>query len=244
MLGIGARSELPTVLIIDDDMVSREVMATVLTMTGYTIHTAAQGDEAIALLDAGACNPEVILMDVQMPGLKGPSLVKELRARSQANIYVMSGSDVSDDLKEAVDGHLNKPFGPQALQELIVQHHPPEIAAPEQDAPVLNLETLAQLRGMMSGAAVREIYVAVVEDLARRAGALQRALDARDTHEIKRLGHSIKGGCSMAGALEAARVGAKLEARGDKLDNVPALLGELKAAERNLRRMLEAEFPA
>ena len=41
MLGIGASRDLPTVLIIDDDMVSREVMATVLTMTGYTIHTAA-----------------------------------------------------------------------------------------------------------------------------------------------------------------------------------------------------------
>ena len=78
MLGIGASRELPTVLIIDDDMVSREVMATVLTMTGYTIHTAAQGEEAIALLDAGTCNPEVILMDAQMPGLKGAALVRRI----------------------------------------------------------------------------------------------------------------------------------------------------------------------
>jgi len=91
---------------------------------------------------------------------------------------------------------------------------------------------------------VREIYVAVVEDLGKRAFALQRALAARDTQEIKRLGHSIKGGCSMAGALEASRIGAKLEAGGDNLDNVPALLQELKAAERNLRGMLDTEFPA
>src|SRR4051794_18772954 len=244
MLGIGTSRDLPSVLIIDDDMVSREVMATVLTMTGYTIYTAAQGDEAIALLDTGACKPEVILMDVQMPGLKGPSLVRELRARSGANIYAMSGSDVSDDLRDAVDGHLNKPFGPQALQQLIEQHHPPEAAEPESDAPVLNLETLSQLRAMMSSRAVREIYVAVVEDLGKRAFALQRALAARDTQEIKRLGHSIKGGCSMAGALEASRIGAKLEAGGDNLDNVPALLQELKAAERNLRGMLDTEFPA
>ena len=71
MLGIGASRDLPTVLIIDDDMVSREVMATVLTMTGYSIHTAAQGAEAIALLESGACTPGVILMDTQMPGLNG-----------------------------------------------------------------------------------------------------------------------------------------------------------------------------
>ena len=48
----------------------------------------------------------------------------------------------------------------------------------------------------------------------------------------------------MAGAMQAARVGARLETGGDQLDNVPALLAELKAAGRNLRRMLEAEFPA
>ena len=146
MLGIGASRDLPTVLIIDDDMVSREVMATVLTMTGYTIHTAAQGDEAIALLDAGTCTPEVILMDAQMPGLKGVRLVEELRARTKASIYAMSGSDVAEDVRIAVDGHLSKPFGPQALQQLIEQHHPAPPAIELEDAPVISAETLAQLR--------------------------------------------------------------------------------------------------
>jgi CheY-like chemotaxis protein len=244
MLGIGASRDLPTVLIIDDDMVSREVMATVLTMTGYSIHTAARGEEAVALLDAGTCTPEVILMDAQMPGLKGARLVAELRARSKASIYAMSGSDVPDDLKKAVDGHLSKPFGPEALQQLMGQHHVVAAGEPDDDAPVINQETLAQLRGMMPDASVREIYAAVVEDLDKRGKALQRAMAAGDTQEIQRIGHSIKGGCGMAGALQAARLGARLESRGDQLDNVPALLLELKAAGRNLRRMLEAEFPA
>jgi CheY-like chemotaxis protein/HPt (histidine-containing phosphotransfer) domain-containing protein len=241
MLGIGASRDLPTVLIIDDDMVSREVMATVLTMTGYTIHTAAQGDEAITMLDAGACSPEVILMDAQMPGLKGVRLVEELRARTKASIYAMSGSDVAEDVRIVVDGHLSKPFGPQALQQLIEQHH----SAPAiqlEDAPVINAETLAQLRGMMPEAAVREIYAAVLEDLGKRTAALNRAVAAGDVPEIRRIGHSIKGGCGMAGALQAAQLGAQLEAIGDQLDNVPGLLLELKAAGRNLRRMLEAEF--
>jgi CheY-like chemotaxis protein/HPt (histidine-containing phosphotransfer) domain-containing protein len=243
MLGIGASRDLPTVLIIDDDMVSREVMATVLTMTGYTIHTAARGDEAITMLDAGTCTPQVILMDAQMPGLKGIRLVQELRARTRASIYAISVSDVAEDVRVAVDGHLSKPFGPQALQQLIEQHHAPP-AIELHDAPIISAETLAQLRGMMSEAAVREIYAAVVEDLGKRATALQRAAAAGDTLEIRRIGHSIKGGCGMAGALQAARLGAQLETTGDQLDNVPALLLELKAAGRNLRRMLEAEFPA
>jgi CheY-like chemotaxis protein len=244
MLGIGPNQELPTVLIIDDDMVSREVMATVLTMSGYTIHTAAQGEEALTLLDEGRCVPEVILMDAQMPGLKGTELVHELRERTKASIYAMSGSDMTDDLKATVDGHLSKPFGPQALQLLIEQHHAPSPLPLQSDAPVVSPEILAQLRGMMSEKAVREIYAAVIADLAQRTTIIQRALDARDTDEIRRIGHSIKGGCGMAGALQAAHLGALLESGGDHLDNVQAILLELKTATGNLRRMLEAEFPA
>lgn len=250
MLGIGANRDLPTVLIIDDDMVSREVMATVLTMSGYTIHTASDGERAVSLLEAGTCAPEVILMDAQMPGLNGAGLVKELRARSRASIYAMSGSDVADDLKKAVDGHLTKPFGPQALEQLIDQHLPqPPAPAPSappetlEDTPVVSPETLSQLRGMMPEPAVREIFAAMISDLDKRTAALHRAFTTGDTAEIRRIGHAIKGGCGMAGALQASRLGARLEAGGDQLDNVPALLAELKEAVRNLRSMLEAEFP-
>lgn len=244
MLGLGASRDLPTVLIIDDDMVSREVMATVLTMTGYTIHTAAQGEDAVAQLQAGTCRPDVILMDAQMPGLKGAELVEALRARTHASIYAMSGSDLPDDVKTAVDGHLSKPFGPHALQRLIEQHHADASSHTGEDAPVVNPETLEQLRAMMPDRAVREIYKAVIDDLGKRFVALEKALEEKDPPEIRRLGHAIKGGCSMAGALQASRLGAALETEGDHLDNVPALLEDLKAAERNLRGMLEAEFPA
>src|SRR6516162_996207 len=140
MLGIGASRNLPEVLIIDDDMVAREVMATVLTITGYTIHTAAQGEEALAQLDAGTCAPQVILMDTQMPGLTGTRLVEELRARSMASIYAISGSDVPDDIKTAVDGQLSKPFAPEALRQLLERQLPEQARAPEGDAPVVSPE--------------------------------------------------------------------------------------------------------
>jgi CheY-like chemotaxis protein len=242
MLGMGANQQLPTVLIIDDDMVSREVMATVLTMSGYTIHTAAQGEEAIALLDSGTCKPEVVLMDTQMPGLRGRALVDALRTRSNASIYAMSGSDVPEDVRRAVDGHLSKPFGPHALQQLMEQHHVPQVVVDEPEAPVVKAESLAQLRGMMPESAVREIFDAVVTDLERRQAALRKALAIGDMAEIRRIGHAIKGGCGLAGAMQAMRIGARLEAIGDYPGNGSALLGELETARLNLKRMLEAEF--
>ena len=54
MLGLDTKHDLPTILIIDDDMVSREVMATVLTMSGFMVHTASDAMDALAILDAGS----------------------------------------------------------------------------------------------------------------------------------------------------------------------------------------------
>ena len=100
---------------------------------------------------------------------------------------------------------------------------------------------------MMSESAVREIYSAVVADLIKRLSALEVAIAAGDTTQVRSIGHSIKGGCGMAGALQAARLGALLEAvpiqsKGNHLDNSSKLLKDLRAALRNLESMLEAEF--
>jgi CheY-like chemotaxis protein len=84
MLDFGPPKDLPTVLLIDDDLVSREVMATVLTMSGYTVHTAANGAASLQLLAGGECVPGVILMDAQMPGPQpGPHLCHQRQQRAQ-----------------------------------------------------------------------------------------------------------------------------------------------------------------
>ena len=67
MLDFGAQRDLATVLLIDDDMISREVLATLLTLSGYTIHTAADGADALEMLTAGRFEPDVVLIDAQMP---------------------------------------------------------------------------------------------------------------------------------------------------------------------------------
>lgn len=253
MFNIGVSPDLSTVLLIDDDMVSREVMATVLTMTGYTVHTADGGEAALQMLAGKTCRPDVILMDTQMPGLSGIPLVAQLRAVSNAAVYAVSGSNPPEALIAACDGFLLKPFSPEALanllQDEVDQTRPPAPSALDPDAPVVNTETLAQLRSLMPESAVRQIYAAVVADLIKRTAALEAALAEKNAAEIRRIGHAIKGGCSMAGATQAAALGALLEGgalelKGNQLDNSSPLLKDLRAATGALQRMLEAEFPA
>lgn len=251
MLDIGAQRELPVVLLIDDDLVSREVTATLLTLNGYTVHTAENGDAGMAMLADGTLQPGVILTDAQMPGLSGMELIGRLRAAcNKASVYLISGSQPPEEAVRAVDGLLLKPFNAEVLRRMIERHvaeaKPTFLDGAE---PVVSLEVLNQLRQLMPESAVREIYVAVVADLKRRIEALGMAISKHDTAEVRRIGHAIKGGCGMAGALQAARLGALLEAQSPEsadnhLDNSRTLLRDLRTAARGLQRILENELPA
>jgi CheY-like chemotaxis protein len=256
MIDLVNRNDLPTVLLIDDDMVSREVVATVLTMGGYPVHTAVDGESAIKLIASCECEPGVILMDAQMPGLSGTALIEHLRAASKATVIAISASIPSQDVTAAADGVLLKPFSPNELTALL-EKRAAEARTGQSPPPVevvVNPETLAQLRDMMPESAVKQIYEAIVADIERRVNAIQAAVEKNDAAEVRRLGHSIKGGCAMAGAAQAARLGAlieegALEVTGPQgyvnhLDNSAPVLEDLRSAAENLKRMLVVEFPS
>jgi CheY-like chemotaxis protein len=239
MRNLITQHEPPTILLIDDDMVSREVMATMLTMSGYPVHTAVDGPSALNLLAEQACAPGVILMDAQMPGLSGVELIGELRARSQARLYVISASQSPDGIATAADGFLLKPFSPDSLTRLIADHEaaerPAKPAGLDPGEAVLNPQTLAQLREMMPE-------------------TLETAANAGDWPEIRRIGHAIKGGAAMAGASQVSRIAALVESGAlepsstsspvNQVDNSASILADLRAAALNLQRMLNAEFKA
>jgi CheY-like chemotaxis protein len=255
MFSLATQKELPVVLLIDDDLVSREVTATLLTMSGYAVHSADSGAVAVKMLAKDQCQPGVILVDAQMPGLSGAKLIAKMRAYSEAPIYAISGSEPPHEVASAADGFLLKPFSAEALTKLLDNRkfnghklEPPQsLLDPNQ--PVVNTETLAQFRKIMPEPAVRQIYTAVVADLSGRIEALGAAIARGDAAEIRRIGHAIKGGCGMAGAVQAAHLGALLEAaplgsKDNQLDNSAAVLRDLRDAARGLKRMLDAELPA
>jgi CheY-like chemotaxis protein len=250
MFPLSPNSDLPEVLLVDDDLVSREVTATLLTMTGYNVHSADSGEQAVRRVVDGTCKPGVILMDAQMPGLSGSELIAQFRAHSNAYIIAISGSEPPREVRESADGFLLKPFTVESIHKLIEGHKPkPEPTPFDLNEPVVNMEVLGQFRKMMPETAVRQIYKAVVVDLGKRIEMLTNAIAKGDAAEVRRIGHAIKGGCGMAGAVQAAHLGAMLETatletKDNQLDNSAALLQDLRAAARGLERMLDAELSA
>ena len=253
MFGLTLRSDQVAVLLIDDDLVSREVTATLLTLNGYTVYTAESGAAALELLSTASPAPEIVLMDAQMPGLSGTELIKQMRAQSKARILAISASALPSEVIDATDGFLIKPFDVESMRKVLDRRISQEAASTavsmlEPDAPVINIEVLTQLRALMPEPAVRQIYRAIISDLDQRARTLESALARGDMAEASRIGHAIKGGCAMAGASQAARLGALIEkgaltGSGNQLDNGAVLIGDLRAAARALESMLDPELP-
>jgi two-component system sensor histidine kinase/response regulator len=217
------------------------------------VHTADDGTAAVDYIAGKNVAPDVILMDAQMPGLHGTALIAELRSRSRARIIAVSGSAPPAEVSAAADGWLLKPLEIAALRQILDGRsallETASSPAGDGEPPMVSAEVLAKLRHLMPESSVREIYKAIVADLSRRAQILEIAMAKGDVAEVRRIGHAVKGGCAMAGAMQAARVGAELEAysfelAGNQSDDSTRLLSDLRSAAQNLERILKGELPA
>lgn len=109
------------VLLIDDDRMSREVLALLLASEGYHVECAESGESALRWLRGTNHSVSVVLSDVQMPGLAGAELSTALRGLcgAQTVLLAMSGSEVSQEMGTAFDGFLLKPFRVRELAETV-----------------------------------------------------------------------------------------------------------------------------
>lgn len=106
------------ILIIEDDTDINELVATSLHKAGYACEQAFSGSEARLLLNAAAANGDapfnLVITDLMLPGASGEDLVREIRARSDAPIIVISArtgvNDKVELLKLGADDYLAKPF--------------------------------------------------------------------------------------------------------------------------------------
>jgi CheY-like chemotaxis protein len=76
-----------TVLVVDDDPDGREMLVEYLEFRGFTVSSAETGEEAIAV--AFASKPDVVLMDLQMPGIGGWEATRQLKANSATHMTVV-----------------------------------------------------------------------------------------------------------------------------------------------------------
>ena len=112
-----------TVLVIDDDLSQTSVMIGLLRPLGFQVFSASQGTEGLALADL--CAPDIVLLDVQMPGLSGWEVADRLRAKhGDAFPIVMVSANVQEyraggDGTSSHDAFVTKPVNLEALLDVI-----------------------------------------------------------------------------------------------------------------------------
>lgn len=83
------------VLVVDDDGDSREVLSLVLADAGYTVETARNAPEAMEKISTFSA--DLVLSDLQMPGMSGLELIRALRARGDAQpVILLTGAETKD----------------------------------------------------------------------------------------------------------------------------------------------------
>ncbi|MDP9492135.1 MAG: response regulator [Actinomycetota bacterium] len=120
--GSGAGSRVrgtPMVLIVDDDARIREFVRVNLEMDGYQVREAGNAEEGLAVLDDEP--PDLILLDVMMPGMDGWEMLRRVQERhgnDSIPVIMFSGqADNSQDdaVARGAQGFVGKPFNPQEL---------------------------------------------------------------------------------------------------------------------------------
>jgi two-component system KDP operon response regulator KdpE len=110
-----------TVLIVDDEPQIRRVMRTTLTSQGYAVLEAKSGEEALEKLRSD--HPGLILLDVNMPGVSGLDVCREIRQSSDVPIIMLTVRNSERDKVQALDAgaddYVVKPFGAQELMARI-----------------------------------------------------------------------------------------------------------------------------
>lgn len=105
------------IMVVDDDQDLAEMLGIVLTGAGYEVDLVGRGDEVMPLFLAQ--NPDLILLDVMLPGLNGVEVCKLIREKSMVPIVMLSAKgdkqDVVAGLEAGADDYMVKPFDPSEL---------------------------------------------------------------------------------------------------------------------------------
>jgi DNA-binding response OmpR family regulator len=110
-------SSAPRVLVVDDEPKIREIVRRYLETEGFTVAEAPDGETALRLV--AELQPDLVILDVMMPGIDGLETLRQLRTRSEVFVILLTARaeevDTLVGLSVGADDYVTKPFSPREL---------------------------------------------------------------------------------------------------------------------------------
>ncbi|MCP5055219.1 MAG: sigma-54-dependent Fis family transcriptional regulator [bacterium] len=173
----------PRIFIVDDAEGIRSYLTTLLESRGYAVDTAEDGRSALELLDAGVA-PDLVILDVMMPGQNGLVTLKEIKKRHPELPVVMlsvvgTASTIVEAMQFGASDYLNKPFDEADLERVLACFFRPPRTMPEPKEPILWAgASLAEVRALIAQIADTDVTV-----LIQGESGVGKEVVAREVHE-------------------------------------------------------------
>jgi two-component system response regulator AtoC len=201
---VNARRGAPSrVLVVDDSEGVRSYLASLLELRGFAVDTAGDGRSALELLAAGA-EPDVVLLDVMMPGLGGLETLRRIRELQPALPVVMlsvvgKAATIVEAMQLGATDYLNKPFEEEELVRALDRARGAEEAgeafpdASALEGALWSGPALARIRGVLEQIADTDVTV-----LIQGESGVGKEIVARAVHEssARRAGPFVKVNCA------------------------------------------------
>jgi DNA-binding response OmpR family regulator len=105
------------ILVVDDDVNVRDVVRRYLEHAGYQVELAGNGEQALSI--AATAEPDLVVLDLMLPGVSGLEVCRLLRQRGQVPVVMLTARGEEDDritgLQLGADDYIAKPFSPREL---------------------------------------------------------------------------------------------------------------------------------
>lgn len=230
-------------LVVDDNETNRRVALAILEHLGFTTSFAADGQEAVNMIQNGSSNFSMILMDCHMPVMDGHEATQSIRAweratdRKRTPIVAVSASAFQEDrdncAKSGMDDFIPKPVTLKSLQDAITKWlsastnsstqsvamltTPPEKSVSDSSSKELpeHLFDLEQFNEMkmITGAQFAPLLEKFFIDSKLQIKGMREAAQANDAESMRKCSHKLKGSSGSIGAKVLSKVCHRLEDR-------------------------------
>ncbi len=233
----------PRVLLVDDNVVNRQVAGEILKKSGCIVDLAVNGTDSIE--KATNNDYDVIFMDIQMPDMDGVTATKKIKALGKKNlapIVAMTAYSMKEDkerfISSGLDDYISKPIKASELLKKIRKliHMGPndeenETVYIENEEKIINEEVINQLKKYGGTEMVSSVFKDFELETNEQIEECLNDLDDENYHNIKLNLHTLKGNAGTLGIEQIAKLSIKIESdlKNNMYDELRKDLEDLKS---------------